>query len=303
MAMTYHEEYPTDHAFMQSMRADLREHPALAFGPESRPVFDAMMEETPAAENIHYEAAAINGIAGWWCRPIDAPIDAAIVYLHGGAYVLGSAFGHRNFASQIAAKAGVATFIVDYRLAPEHPFPAAVDDAIAVYNGLAASGLSKLGLAGDSAGGGLALALLLAIAASKDDSVPPPLAVAVMSPWIDLALTGDSIESRASADPLLTRAALEQAAKLYLGEHDPRDPLASALYGDLTRLPPLLLHVGEDEILLDDSRRFNEKVDATGGSAELHIWQGMVHVFPSNLALQATREALTNIGVFLSRHL
>ena len=176
-----------------------------------------------------------------------------------------------------------------------------MNDATAVYRGLAANGFSRLALAGDSAGGGLALSLLLlATKESKNGSIPKPVAVAVMSPWTDLTLSGDSIEARADADPLLTREALEKAAKLYLGQYDRNDPLASPLYGDLTGLPPLLFHVGEDEILLDDSRRFTERASAFGGFAQLHIWQGMIHVFPANLELlQAAREALDDIGEFL----
>ena len=127
-----------------------------------------------------------------------------------------------------------------------------------------------------------------------------PAAAAVMSPWTDLVLSGESIGNRAAADPLLTRAFLENAAKLYLGQYDRHDPQASPLYGDLTGLPPLLFHLGEDEILLDDSRRFTECVGAVGGFAQLHIWQGMIHVFPTNLELlQAAGEALDDTGEFL----
>ena len=180
-----------------------------------------------------------------------------------------------------------------------------LDDAIAAYQGLSADGYSRLALVGDSAGGGLALSLLLlATAASKTGSVLQPAAAAVMSPWSDLALTGDSIVTRSSADSLITRDALEKAAQLYLGEQDLYNPQASPLHGDLTGLPPVRLHVGEDEILLDDSRRFAERIGIVGGSAQLHVWQGMVHVFPANIELlQAAREALDDIGEFLRFYL
>jgi monoterpene epsilon-lactone hydrolase len=160
-------------------------------------------------------------------------------------------------------------------------------------------------LVGDSAGGGLALSLLLlTTAASKTGSVLQPAAAAVMSPWTDLALTGDSIATRSSADPLITRDALEKAAQLYLGGQDLCDAQASPLYGDLTGLPPVRLHVGDDEILLDDSCRFSERIGIAGGSAQLHVWQGMVHVFPANIELlQAAREALDDIGEFLRSYL
>lgn len=282
MTTTYHKEHPADHAAVLAMRAELRLYPALQFRPEAHPFFDALMAATPAAKGVVYEAATLGGIAGWWCWPEDAVDGAAILYLHGGAYVLGSATAYRNFAGQISERAKASTFIADYRLAPEDRFPSAVDDGFAVYRDLSRSGFSRLALAGDSAGGGLALVLLsIATAALRAGSVLRPAAAAVISPWTDLAVTGDSIEGQSNADPLLTREALEKAAGLYLGEHDRRGANASPLYGDLTGLPPILLHVGEDKILLDDSRRFAEKIEAAGGLAQLNVWQGMVHVFPS----------------------
>ena len=168
-----------------------------------------------------------------------------------------------------------------------------------------AAGFNRIALAGDSAGGGLGLALLSVVTAdAQAGNGPKPVAAAVMSPWADLAQTGDSMQDKASADPLLTRESLDAAAKLYLGEHDPRDPRASALYADPTGLPPVCLHVGDCEVLLDDSRRYAEAIEATGGSADLHVWQGMVHVFPANLGfLRAAPEALDLIGAFLHRHL
>jgi acetyl esterase/lipase len=226
--------------------------------------------------------------------------DCAIIYFHGGAYVLGSAAAYRNLVGQIAARAKVAIFIADYGLAPEHPFPAAVNEAAAIYRGLAASGMSKLVIAGDSAGGGLALALLQSVtSAANDETVPKPLAAVVMSLWADLALTGESMETRAESDPILTRDSLNQAAQLYLGNKDRHDPKASPLYGEVTGLPPVMFHVGEDEILLDDSRRFANRIEAAGGVAQLHIWEGMTHVFPSNVSLQAAKDALDEIGAFL----
>jgi acetyl esterase/lipase len=305
MTVIYHELYPEDRAAMVAMRAVLSTHPAIELGSEARPGFDALLAKTPAAKGVRYEAATVGGVMGLWCRPADELEGAAILYLHGGAYVLGSAAAYRNFAGQISARAGAATFVADYGLAPEQPFPRAFEDAQAVYRSLSASRFSRLALAGDSAGGGLALALFSAgTAASQDDAILRPVAAAVMSPWADLALAGESMNARANWDPLLTRNALEKAAALYLKKHERRDPQASPLYGDLTGLPPVLLHVGEDEILLDDSRRYAQEIVTCGGSAELHVWQGMVHVFPANLKLlQAARQALDETGRFLRRHL
>ena len=297
---THHEEHLLDRAAMLAMRALLAVQPKLQFGPEARPDFDSLMEKTPAVEGVTYEVSTIAGVAGWWCRPQHPVDDCAIIYFHGGAYVLGSAAAYRNLVGQIAARAKVAIFIADYGLAPEHPFPAAVNEAAAIYRGLAASGMSKLVIAGDSAGGGLALALLQSVSsAANDETMPKPLAAVVMSLWADLALTGESMETRAESDPILTRDALNQAAQLYLGNKDRHDPKASPLYGEVTGLPPVMFHVGEDEILLDDSRRFANRIEAAGGVAQLHIWEGMTHVFPSNVSLQAAKDALDEIGAFL----
>jgi len=299
---THHEEHLLDRAAMALMRTMLAVQPKLQFSPEARPVFDELMEKTPAADDVTYEAAQIGGVAGWLNKPQQSRPDSAIVYFHGGAYVLGSATAYRNFAGQIAVRAETAVFVVDYSLAPERVFPAAVDDAKAVYLGLATAGYSRLVIAGDSAGGGLALSLLLLTTeAARKDGLPKALGAVVISPWTDLALTGDSMAARAGDDPLLTRESLAGAVQLYLGDHDRQDPKASPLYGDMSGLPPVLFHVGEDEVLLDDSRRFASRVEAAGGVAELHVWEGMTHVFASNLALQSARDALATIGEFLKR--
>ena len=300
----HHDEHLHDRGAMALMRTTLAVQPKLQFVPETRPVFDELMEKTPEATGVMYEEAQIGGVMGWWCKPQEAQGGSAIIYFHGGAYVLGSAKAYRNFVGQIAVRAYTAVFVVDYSLAPERVFPAAVDDAKAVYRGLAAAGFSRLVIAGDSAGGGLALSLLLLTTEDTlKGSLPKPLAAVVISPWTDLALTGESMADRAAADPLLSREALAGAAQLYLGSNDRRDPRSSPLYGNMSGLPPVLFHVGEDEILLDDSRRFAGKIEAAQGVAELHIWEGMSHVFASNLALQSAKDALANIGDFLRRTL
>lgn len=294
----YHSEHLTDRAAMLAMRAMIALQPAADLGPGGRAAFDELMGKTPAAAGVTYEAATVGGVSGWWCRPADAGPDAAILYLHGGAYVVGSAQAFRNFAGQIAARAKAAAFVADYGLAPERPFPAAVDDADAAYRGLADAGFSLIAIAGDSAGGGLALVTVARMTqAAREGAVPRPAAVVAMSPWTDLALTGDSLATRAKRDPLLTPAALESARQRYLGQLDPNDPRVSPLHGDVAGLPQVLLHVGEDEILLDDARRYAGRLAKAGVVAELHVWEGMVHVFPANLALlRAAREALDGAG-------
>ncbi|AZO46277.1 steryl acetyl hydrolase [Mesorhizobium sp. M7D.F.Ca.US.005.01.1.1] len=287
------------------MRDLLATLPALEFAPASRPAFEELMQHTPAADGISFETGTVGAVPGVWCRPKAGATRATILYLHGGAYVLGSAVGHRNFVSQIVQRAGAPAFIPDYRLAPEHAFPAAVDDALSVFTDLCDMGHEAIAIAGDSAGGGLALSLLVLAAAraSKGAGVMPRCA-ALMSPWTDLALAGGSMVTRAEADPLVKRDELKKAADHYLKGVDPTDPRASPLYQPLGGLPPLLVHVGDDEILLDDSRRVVEAATGAGGEAALHVWKGMTHVFPSNLAqLQAARQAVDMIGAFIRRHL
>jgi len=305
MTETYHKEHLLDRAAMLAMRGIIALQPAADLGPNGRAAFDALMGKTPQAEGVIYEAAEVGGVSGWWCRPADAETGAAILYFHGGAYVVGSAQAYRNFVGQIAARTKVAAFVPDYGLAPERPFPAAVEDGEAAYRALAASGVSRIAIVGDSAGGGLALVTVAGMsAAARGGSVPRPAAVVAFSPWADLALTGDSMTARADHDPLLTQAMLAQARISYLGSTDPEEPRASPLYADLAGFPPAMLHVGEDEILLDDARRMADRIGAAGSAAELHVWQGMVHVFPANLALlRAAPEAFDSVATFLRGHL
>ncbi len=215
-----------------------------------------------------------------------------MLYLHGGVFAFGSARAFRNMAGQIVARSGVPVFVADYRLAPEHPFPAALDDARAAQRALVAQfGAARVALAGDSAGGGLVLSLLqedLAVGAGARCGV-------LLSPWTDLALGGASIETKAADDPVLTRAALERGAHHYLGEHDRRDPHASPIYGPSGGTPPIQIHVGTAEILLDDSLRL-----ASRYRVEVHVWEGLPHVFPGSVGLfEAGRTALDLVGAFL----
>ena len=194
MSITHHDEHLVDRAAMLAMRAMIALQPAADLGPDGRPAFDDLMEKTPAADGVEYEPAALGGVAGWWCRPAEAEAGAAILYLHGGAYVVGSAKAYRHFAGQIAARAGAPVFVADYALAPERPFPAAVEDAEAAYRALANTGASRLAIVGDSAGGGLALVVASSMTrAAHDGAVPEPVATAALSPWTDLALTGESV--------------------------------------------------------------------------------------------------------------
>jgi len=266
-----------------------------------RASFNEALEQTADAVGVTYEAGVVGGVSGVWCRPEEARQGAIILYLHGGAYVAGTAHAFRHFAGQIATRAGAAAFVPDYRLAPEHRFPAAVDDARAVYRGLNEQGASAIAIVGDSAGGGLALVLLsIAHAEAIAGAGLAPRAGASMSPWADLALTAPSLKERADADPFLTADALARAAEQYLDGQDPQAALASPLYGSLSGLPPIQLHTGSDEVLRDDARRYAERAGAAGVDAAVHVWEGMPHVFQSNVGkLAAADQALDLLGAFL----
>ncbi|RZF63067.1 alpha/beta hydrolase [Sphingomonas populi] len=287
-----------------AMRQAASAHKGEKLGPEARPMFDAMFAGTPAAADVRVEAATIGGIAGFWLRPADARPGARILYLHGGGYVLGSAQALTSFAGQIAARVGADTFVPEYRLAPEHPFPAAIDDAVAAYRGLIADGAERIVVAGDSAGGGLTLALLSILAADKRDGLVQPAGAAVMSPWTDLALVGESFETRSEADPIFTRGVLQGFANLYLQGQDATNPKASPLYAPLGGLPPIRIDVGDDEVLLADSIRYTELARAAGVEITLSIWEGMPHVFQSSLGqFLAAKRSLDAIGDFLRQRL
>ena len=299
MSLLLHGEHFVDRAAMLAQRIATASQPPLGFAPAFRPAFDALLEQTPPAAGIAFAPGAVGGVAGWWCRPASVRARTAILYLHGGAYSVGSARAWRFLASHVAARALAPVFVADYRLAPEHPFPAAFDDAVAAWGGLGRAGFETLALAGDAAGGGLALALLELASAPGHDGVRPRCA-AVMSPWTDLSVSGESVTTRAKADPVLKAVELGAAAVRYLAGAEPLDPRASPLWGEPRGLPPRLVLTGRDEILLDDSLRYAER----GGDVELHVWDGMPHVFPASVTkLRAADEALALLGAFMTRHL
>jgi epsilon-lactone hydrolase len=270
-------------------------------GTKARPAFDDIFNRVPSAAGVTYEADTVGGVPGWWCRPAGANSEKAILYLHGDRYVMGLAKSFRHFGGHIAARARASAFVADYRLGPEHPFPDAVEDVQAAYRGLAARGVRRIAIAGDSAGGGPGL-VLLSVATAAADRIGGirPAGMVGLSPWTDLMLTGSSWDGRGAADPIFVRDQLAEFARLYLGDHDPSDPLASPLYGDLAGLPPIRIHVGEDEVLLDDARRYMAKAVAAGVDARVEVWQGMLHVFPSSIGqLAAADVALAATGTFL----
>jgi len=223
-----------------------------------------------------------------------------VLYLHGGGYISGSLSTHRRLAAELAIESARTVVSLDYRLGPEHPFPAAVDDAVAAALELAAVG--PFVVAGDSAGGGLTLATLVAL---RDAGGPQPVAALMYSPWTDLTQSGASHTTRLGIDPMLTAADLGIMASNYLGDHDATDPLASPLGADLSGLPPMRIDVGDAEVLLDDSVALADRVHAAGGSAELTVWPEMIHVFPAfpTELVPEAGECRALSGAFLARHL
>ena len=266
---------------------------------DQRETYDTLITRTPIADGVTLEAIDRDGVSGWWVRPTGAPADRAILFLHGGAYMLGSAKAYRGLASQVAVRAGVAAFVADYPLAPEHVFPAAPEAVAAVRRWLGRQGVSQVALVGDSAGGGLALSVLGDTATTS----PAIAAIAVFSPWLDLAMTGASVASPDIHDPIFQPEMLAGPAGAYLAGADPRDGRASPLYDVPEVVPPLLIQVGGDEILLDDARRYAQAAADKGGEVRLDIFEGLHHVFQgATRDLPAARRALDAVAAFLNRH-
>jgi monoterpene epsilon-lactone hydrolase len=302
--MTIQPVLPEDVPAVSAMRQAASAHKGERLGPEARPIFDAMLAATPAAAEVRISFAIVGGIPGLWLRPANSQPGARGLYLHGGGYVLGSAKALSSFVGHIAARVGADIFIPDYRLAPEHPFPAAIEDVVAAYRGLVAEGAQRIVVVGDSAGGGLALSLLSILAADGTMKTVQPIGAAVMSPWTDLALTGASFETRAEADPIFTRSVLRDFADMYLQGYDATDPKASPLYAPLCGLPPIRIDVGDDEVLLADSIGFAERARAAGVDITLAVWEGMPHVFQSSLGrFRAAEQSVDAISDFLRRQL
>ncbi len=250
-------------------------------------------------KDLDYQPVRANGVPAEWITAPGAD-SGAVLYLHGGAYVLGSVRTCREFVSRLARATKMRALTLDYRLAPEHPFPAALEDATSAYRWLLGQGFdpAQIIIAGDSAGGGLTLATLVAL---RDAGEALPAGAVCISPWMDLALTGASIRDKAKADPILGRVSLDMYAGYYAGERELSFPLISPLYADLTGLPPLLIQVGTDEILLDDATRCAENARKVGVDVTLEIWDEMFHVFQLVPFLPETTKAVGRIAEFVGK--
>lgn len=280
-------------------------------GAEPRPVdwaarrarLDEVGAVDPPPADVTFTPLTAGGRPAEWARTLGADRRRVVLFLHGGGYCSGSLASHRALAGGLASAAGVGVLSLGYRLAPEHPYPAALDDALGAWRFLREAGLpaEHLAVAGDSAGAGLSLALLLRL---RDLGEALPAAAWLISPWVDLEMTGPTMESKAAVDPLIHEAYLRELADAYLGGRDPRDPLVSPLYADLGGLPPTLIQVGSAETLLDDAVRLAGRLGAAEVAVRLEVWPQMIHAFPLWAArLTDGRRALGVAGDFLRERL
>jgi len=268
---------------------------------EHRSRIDEAMAQMPLAEGTVAEPFVRSGVAGIECRPVEVADNAPIVlYFHGGGFRIASALAYRSYGSHLAAVLGARVLLVEYRLAPENKFPKAVDDCFAVWESLLAEGIDtgRIVIAGDSAGGGLAASVTMHALA---DGVLPA-GVICCSPWVDLTITADTYDTNAESDKLFSRTSAEEAAPAYLGSADPMNPIASPLFGDWDGAPPLLILVGDAEVLLDDSRKLADVAKAAGVEVTLSIYPEMPHIWTMSYpAFPEAVEGVTEMAEFVAR--
>jgi acetyl esterase/lipase len=266
---------------LDSLITLLRSRPAPATQDvaDSRARFEKMGAFLGGAPDAKCETVDVDGVPAEWVSAADVDASRAVLYLHGGGYAIGSLNTHRRLAFDISAASGARVLLLDYRLAPEHPFPAAVDDAATAWRWLLKQGFAanKLAIAGDSAGGGLTIATLVNL---RDQKLGLPACAVAISPWVDLEGVGTSMTSRSAQDPMVQKAGLTWMADMYLAGKGARTPLAAPLHADLRGLPPILVQVGTAETLLDDATRIAERLHTAGGEVKLSVWPNMLHVFP-----------------------
>lgn len=261
--------------------------------------FERIASITKFPRFVDMEEVTYAGIPAAWFRPHKSSDDKVILYLHGGGYCVGSYNTHRAMIARIARAAGHPVLAINYRKAPENPYSAAVDDAVAAYSQLLKDGWNSIFLSGDSAGGGLSLALTFKL---RDFNMKMPTGLALISPWTDLAATGDSIRSKADVDPLIEPRLLEIFAKKYYGDNDPKNPYISPLYGTFEHFPPTYIQVGGNEVLLDDSTRLSQKMKKAGVKVEFELWDNMMHVwhYLAGIVPEANM-AIEKIGAFVQK--
>ena len=268
---------------------------------EARAGFEKVASMFPVEADIKREVVDAGGVPGEWVSAPGADTGRAVLYLHGGGYVIGSINTHRSLAARLARAAGARVLVIDYRLAPEHPHPAAVEDSVAAYRFMLAQGLkaARIAVAGDSAGGGLTVATLVAI---RDAKLPLPAAGVCLSPWVDLEGIGESMTAKADLDPIVQKPGLLRMSAAYLGGKDPRTPLAAPIYADLSGLPPLLIHVGTAETLLDDAVRLARRAREGGVAVSYEAADDMIHVWHLFAPiLDEGQQAIDRVGAFVRK--
>ena len=264
--------------------------------------FEQMVDGFTIDVQATYRRVNAGGVTAEWVTAEGASDSRVVLYLHGGGYIIGSPRTHRALMAKLSQDAGARVLGLDYRLAPEHPFPAPVEDAVAAYHWLLNEGYDpgRIAVAGDSAGGGLAVAALVQ---SRYLGLPMPAAAVCISPWVDMEGLGESMETRAKADPMVGKENLMISAKTYLGGSDPKAPLAAPLYADLRGLPAILIQVGDAEVLLDDSTRLAGVAREAGVEVQMHVWDDMIHVWHLFAPiLPEGQQAISQAGEFIKKH-
>jgi acetyl esterase/lipase len=291
---------PEFHALQEKMAAAPPPPPPASIQ-ELRDRIDANMGQLPLADGTSAAEVDANGVRSILCTRDGGDGDPVIVYFHGGGFRIASALAYRAFGTHLAKAASARVLLVDYRLAPENPFPAAVEDTLSAYQWVLDQGTaaSQVVVAGDSAGGGLTASLLLA---AKDRGLPLPAGAVCLSPWVDLTNSAFTYDSRREADKMFSKASADEARSLYLGDHDPQDPLASPVFGQWSGMPPLLILVGDAEVLLDDAAQLASVAAAAGVDVEHHVYAEMPHVWPiSYPAFPEAVDAVTQVAEFVQR--
>ena len=292
------------HPTVDQIRQNLAENPIVPEGAsieEMRAGFDALGSATPTLPNVTATQVSAGGVDGEWIDAAGADQNKALLYVHGGGYVLGSNTSHRALLDRMAVATGIRVLALNYRLAPEHPFPAPVEDACAGYRFLIEQGIApqNIAIAGDSAGGGLTIATLVAL---RDAGDPLPACAVPISPWADMEAAGASMESRAAVDPMVQKEIIMEMAGVYLNGADPKSPLAAPIHADLSGLPPILIQVGDAETLLDDSNRLATKLKTAGVDVELKVWDEMIHVWHLFAPiLEEGQSAIDEAAAFITR--
>ena len=270
---------------------------------DMRSLLDGLFGQFPIPDDVTLETIEANGVPARWVSASDANPNKVILYLHGGGFTAGSLLSHQRLASDLSTVSGARVLLVDYRLAPEHPYPAGLDDCVIAYRWLLESGFKPghIAIMGDSAGGGLTMSTAMRL---KDEGLDQPAALVTLSPWVNLACDGETMDTKAAEDPITSREDLLRPAAEYLNGYDAKDPMVSPIHGDLRGLPPLLIQVGTREVLLDDSRKLAVRAHADEVTVTAEEWSGMFHVWHM-MAERLTdgRRALGGVGAFIRRHM